>query len=938
MVNKSAQSHRIRDFARLAEASMDAPVTIIAVGGDSLDKLAPKSTSTSKEYDHPRLEYDHPSKEYDHLSMEYDHRYDLLSMEYNYPSRLSKQSNQLVSKTDTSEPGRYILAKFESEPTAKLLRELLNLGDVSSVEKLLAQHMEAVATGEFHWLNELVKLGYEPKDIAILLIQEEADTPWITIQDLTDKPWITIQDLTVDSQANLGKSWVHQPDCVHTGGTQVDLAKISIEGHKPTQSIHLEHVKEMVASYCGLAGIIPISGTREQWIDLVEFDDGDPGQATISFRPAADDTLTMSTRFQEDLSATHSALYRLVITISWLHARGFCCISFTIFRKPRTVQTEAIELVQIPFELISELFNNISSLHSNAPIATKWEHGLVRITVAAATAQRVLNLIYGDSHAESSTNKFATFNASKDPASLAHHICAIATQSLCLGLLSYSNAHVSPIQPCFLTRAIKTINLLGTNPGQSLTDVTHHFDSVDLTCFGSMVGHPVMVFSSKSKLWNEPHLTSRYNVLASPEDIIDTWGPGRFVVDPTTTALSAKSSIYALEIGGGILAATEIPGRYHWEKRHLQQSDLTKIFNSTTKILIAGTKVNSPCPLSTSESWLHCTPLTDNLGTKADSWRQNEKQTGAQLGQYAVLQFNSTWLKQDGITLKDRHLRSSPDSIYLPFLESLWGLQVSLCTGVARRVLIREMLADVMVAYVEQRLPIPKLWNILVTQHDIVNRFRSPNLERWFKSLTRELQMVVVEIVRYILETLADTGYNSDKDEFIVAWPYSEDPFRCFKIPCRKNEHLWARALADSEVCATFAYITPDCLEDENGQKCRKSAISQWQNRAVSLDTAVCPHNPSQGPIEYSINWVLKPEVSYWIGKPGSDLIAKVTKSAIQTEMRMTIAHSSIPESVRRRMAVLRQVPYCRIREKQRSREIHAKQVLILTATAGSMQ
>jgi hypothetical protein len=135
-------------------------------------------------------------------------------------------------------------------------------------------------------------------------------------------------------------------------------------------------------------------------------------------------------------------------------------------------------------------------------------------------------------------------------------------------------------------------------------------------------------------------------------------------------------------------------------------------------------------------------------------------------------------VKQDGITLKDRQLNAAPGTIYLPFLESLLGLQVSLCTGVARSVLVREMLADVMVAYVEKCLPIPPLWNDLLNDYNILDQFRGSHLETWFRRLSPELQTLVVQIVRYILGILRDTRYDQQNDELVIAWPFPEDPFR----------------------------------------------------------------------------------------------------------------------------------------------------------------
>ncbi|KAK0506906.1 hypothetical protein JMJ35_010606 [Cladonia borealis] len=389
------------------------------------------------------------------------------------------------------------------------------------------------------------------------------------------------------------------------------------------------------------------------------------------------------------------------------------------------------------------------------------------------------------------------------------------------------------------------------------------------------------------------------------------------------------SSFNAIEIGGGVIRPiAEDATRFHWEKGILDYEGLNTQFNSHTKILIAATRFNESCPLNQSRSWPVCNPFMENLGTGPDYWRLAEIQAGSQAGQYVMLQFNSKWVKQDGITLKDRQLNATPETIYLPFLESLLGLQVSLCTGVARRVPVREMLADVMEAYVAKRLPVPTLWNDLLDNHKIVDSFQGAHMETWFHNLSTELQTLVVRIIRYILSILGDTGYNEQRDELVIACPFPEDPFRCFRIPCEEDQHLWTRALADTETCATFAYITPKCWDEPNGLKCQQICDAKWRNRVVSLDTAVCQHKRHQEPQDQNLVWVLKPGIPYRIGKPGSGLKAKVLEPTTQLDMRLSITRSLIPERIQR-MLRFQSTPFHRIREKQQSVELNAIPVLI---------
>lgn len=160
----------------------------------------------------------------------------------------------------------------------------------------------------------------------------------------------------------------------------------------------------------------------------------------------------------------------------------------------------------------------------------------------------------------------------------------------------------------------------------------------------------------------------------------------------------------------------------------------------------------------------------------------------------------------------------------LAFLLSNCGLQVSFCTGVARRVALRELLADVMVSFVESRLVKPAFWDELKTHYDIVENFKNGDLQEWFNQLATPYKETTVGIVRSMLEVLKDTGIDKNGEELVIAWIRREGPYTCLRLRCEKTS-LWARILADSEDCATFACITPLCLESEN-HKCRGLEIA----------------------------------------------------------------------------------------------------------------
>ncbi len=290
------------------------------------------------------------------------------------------------------------------------------------------------------------------------------------------------------------------------------------------------------------------------------------------------------------------------------------------------------------------------------------------------------------------------------------------------------------------------------------------------------------------------------------------------------------------------------------------------------------------------------------LGTGDSYWESEKVQLGLQLGEYAALMFNTTWARREGKTLKHIHLR--PD-INLSFLQSDWGLQISYCTGVARRVSLCHLLADVSPILIDALVQKPPGWSDLRNVHDIIGALRGTNFRDWIEALAPALQTDVVRIVRYVLLLLQDTGIDHSGENLVASWPQKNEPLGCLKIPC-KNATSWARILADSPHCATFAYITPMCLVEDNC-KCQRLQVAPWHNRSLALNTAVSRFVNSG--IVTAGSWTLRHEQSYLIGTPEKYFLGKAIIS--NNPPRLYISTSMIPERLQARIKE-------RIREKQR--------------------
>jgi len=722
-----------------------------------------------------------------------------------------------------------------------------------------------------------------------ILIDGEANLPWLFI----DEPL----KITSTMIPNL-----HQKNCVHHGGYEVAVfPKIR---HSRPNSLLATEAKGVVSEYCGLAGIVPLRANTPHE-SCVQFEKGN-STALISYqdryRGFYDSGIQRSrvSQMLEDLD-------RIFHVLGFLQEEGLCCDAITILRI--TNATGPIELCKVKFTLLTTFRVALGVWEMKEDV-----QNVECRQACEREARRILDVFVGAAAAARPYSWDDCFS--------------VVLQCLFTAILSYIQAHVGSVHPTYLVNELREIRLFGirTQTAESAHVVV---ELLDFTCVKEMVEDSALVFRSSEI--PATRYGTRFDLLASPEDIADTWGPARFVTDPHL----GPRALHAIEIGGGTISRpSDDSDNLHWARGQKAFGSYSKAFGSTRKMLIAGISINIQCPLDETKSWLH--PATSaylkNLGTYDSSWELREKQAGFQGGQYAVLAFNATYIKQNGVTLKQRQLMLPFNEIDLAFLDSSCGLQVSLCTGVARRVPLRVLLADVMEAFVESRVSSKPLnWEELKSKDKMIQSFRTCNLELWFNSLSTEKRESAIYIVRRMLEVLKDTGIDKNGEELVIAWVRKGSSDSCFRLRCEKTS-LWARILADSEDCATFACITPLCLQSEK-HKCRHLEAAPWHNVGNLLDTAVCPQLSNRELTTVATTLVpfkLQHQVSYWIGKSGSNMIAKVWLTTEDAEPVLVVRQKVIPEKYRARMPKSMVDRLGRLRERQASETI-AKQVMILT-------
>jgi hypothetical protein len=238
------------------------------------------------------------------------------------------------------------------------LQESISAGDIQETQSLLESNFDAVARDDFAWLRELKDLNYLEHDIAELLINSEKDSPWIYFEPRAKN------DLSII----LG---YHQPACVHHDRRRSQKAgafPTAEHSAKPTNPTRLSRSTDedslicIIDELCRLAGVCPTTRDLNKWTGQVLFSSDNPEMtASVTYRrkSVSFEDMQISEDSQGRLNWTLAniliVLERFCSAVAQSQQSGLCCDSFTILRKSRDLQSDAIDLVRIDLKLATGL-------------------------------------------------------------------------------------------------------------------------------------------------------------------------------------------------------------------------------------------------------------------------------------------------------------------------------------------------------------------------------------------------------------------------------------------------------------------------------------------------------------------------------------------------------------------------------------------------------
>ncbi|RDW67007.1 hypothetical protein BP5796_09756 [Coleophoma crateriformis] len=781
------------------------------------------------------------------------------------------------------------------------LHEALDSRNVHAIQRVLDNDFHGAAQGEYVWLGELRNRQCSNKDIARLLVEQLEDAPWIYFEPKIPR-------------AEIIQPTLHVPQCVHYGGRSLSSTQ---KGKSSTPSfVSAKHssvafdepeFRESLSEICGLAGVVPTNRDQRQWVGAVAFENNN-STALVSYYMG--DTEGMS-RTRPLLSRLDEALDRLCSAIGMVQSHGLCCNCYTILCFPfhDNGQTTAVELCRIDLSIAVELFQALDSLAAS--------HTEAAVRRCKAAANTVLNIVCGEGFEDDC----------RDSDDNILHMCSLAVQILTVGFLSYCQAHTGSMELFFLDNPLETIRLYGAkHPSASNQHVV--LELQQLSCVGDMLqNNAVLTFKlvSANNMSRVIFRDERVDLLTSPEDFIDTWGPGQYIV---SSPPDKEPEILSMYIGGGIIEAVDNTGRsLHWSEGFHAPITTSIPLSPREKVIIgASVRENPHCGLNIEQCWQRYETYMLPLGTRADYWRLAEIQAGLQGSQYLTVLLAGAWEKVPGRTLK-KELLSYPNDDLLQILDSAWGLEVSLCTALARRVFVREALAGIMPALIGSKVPPPPGWDTLRDECNFIEALQSSEMKDWLNGLNyyaNESYKLAIQCIRYGLQILANTGIEPGSGSLVVACIRTGQAFQCLKIAC-EDKSFWARILADSPDCATFAYITTKCLQS-NYHACRGPS-SSWRGVTEMLETSVCRHILQAQDTETP--WVFEDNKVYRIGAENAGLYAQVEYRNVSEGPRLIVSSTGIPRGLFKRYLVFdRGLRHERLRERQ-TLSSSGKQVLV---------
>lgn len=440
------------------------------------------------------------------------------------------------------------------------------------------------------------------------------------------------------------------------------------------------------------------------------------------------------------------------------------------------------------------------------------------------------------------------------------HLCALITQMAAIGVVTYSRGHSRDFYTPTLSRAVDSFVLLGSEP----SGPTLHAQRLELDCMGRMLGRRVWVFHQENHLIGDT--AEKFYLATSIENLLDTWAGSISIED------AVEPSDLFLSVGGGsIVSVRSDDAKFdmvrggemccHWTPRLGLPMLSRETGRINSQLLIGGTSVNEECFLKAEMCHqAYSGGALTSMGTRAPGWRTTGRTTNLGIGLHGTtIGVAGTQTKDDGLSLKMKIFQDWDRSKDLRVLNRPCGLELSLCTGIARRLPLRQLFHGEVLEYL--KLGLPGEWTKIESIVTDIPGKSANEFGEWLSRLTISQTEVMQKATVLLLLAMEYTGVERGGHTLTLWWPEKHEATpRGMQIQKEQysGKNPWIPMFQDPERCVMFGLATPRCLE-HHGVKMCQNTMSPAKCEAVKevmLDTSLIPATPviNATPLSYDLN------------------------------------------------------------------------------------
>ncbi|KAI3325876.1 hypothetical protein HD806DRAFT_426204 [Xylariaceae sp. AK1471] len=443
--------------------------------------------------------------------------------------------------------------------------------------------------------------------------------------------------------------------------------------------------------------------------------------------------------------------------------------------------------------------------------------------------------------------------------------CRVLAYLLDLGLVCYVGSHGSRFDREYFKREIGLfiVNLQGA----------FGFDCRlrRLACLsGFLDARDVWVFDLRdnTKLPTAPssRTEDKLSILTTIDALADIWGPVCAELVDGDAATTQPSRVKKYNVAKGCIrrvpdmASSSHAGfvKCHWYSwAEVQRRRLSRIFTgrqahaeelsiSLEDKLLIGTEltVNGGCDFSLQEYEMNYGDIIREAGPRPSSWRFDGVAVSLQLAapKFVTIQIEGQTKRLPEKTVKEnawQKWNTNPERANPGILNNYYGVEISHCTGNARRVPLKEiLLMEPVLYFLERQIPgwIETPWGkefrkALETQSkDAVFQF-------WNQHVAARPQ--IGRLVSSVLDILDNTGITNSGFQAALLHQNYENVVR---FETKRND--WMSLLKDSYLTATYAIVNRMCLEHRRPD--HTTSVCNNEQRYSVFQTAVGLENGAQ--------------------------------------------------------------------------------------------